>query len=270
MRAAADPEGTRPRYREYAPAPDLAGRVHCFWRIRADKAPLTPNRICPDGCADLVVSDGVVHAVGSMRTAVILPLTGRVDLFGVRFRPGEALPFFDVPLAELTDAAVGVEQLGWAAGRDLGEQLAGAVTTPHRIALIEAALRTRQARTGRRTPPPALRAAVRLLEAGNGGPGLRRVREAVGTGERTLERQFQEMVGLSPKGFERVARFRRVLARMQGRPRVPYAAMAIEAGYADQAHFIREFKSLSGLTPAAYAREWDAVGFVQYGPPTSA
>ena len=80
----ASPEsGTRPRYREYAPPADLAPYVRCLWRITADDAPLTPNRICPDGCADIVLIEGTVRAVGTMRTAAVMPLAGRVDLMGV-------------------------------------------------------------------------------------------------------------------------------------------------------------------------------------------
>ena len=54
------------------------------------------------------------------------------------------------------------------------------------------------------------------------------------------------------------------LDRTAGGP-ASWAALAARAGYADQAHFIREFRALAGLTPAAYLRERRAVGFVQYG-----
>ena len=92
------------------------------------------------------------------------------------------------------------------------------------------------------------------------------MRRATGASERTLERLFAERVGLSPKAFGRVARFRRAIERLQHPPGGPYARIALQVGYADQAHFIREFKAFAGVTPAAFAREWAAVGFVQYGP----
>jgi AraC-like DNA-binding protein len=267
MRAPPDLSADRPRYHEYEPSPDLAQQVRCFWRITADEAPLTPNRICPDGCADIVLTgDGTVRAIGTMRTAAVVALSGRVDVLGVRFQPGAALAFFDVPLAELTDATAGVEELGWHAARNVGDQLSGIPAITGKIALIETMLRARQAGLDRRAAPRWLRAALQLLEGSDA--GLQRVRDEVGASERTHERQFREMVGLSPKTFQRVARFRRALERMQRRSRAPYAAVAAEAGYADQAHLIREFKALAGITPAAYAREWDAVGFVQYRSPT--
>ncbi len=264
MRAPSDPGSDQPRYEEYAPPLDLARQVRCFWRISAANAPPTPNRICPDGCADvLLTSDGRVRAVGTMRSAAVVPLAGRVDSLGVRFEPGEALAFFDVPLIELTDTTTTAEALGWHAAWELRERLADAPTTADRIALLGPALRVRREQATRRATSERVRAAVRLLERSN--MDVRRVCEAVGASERALERRFREMVGLSPKGFARVTRFRRALEQIQRRPRPRYAAIALEAGYADQAHFIREFRSLAGVTPAGYAHEWDAVGFVQYG-----
>ncbi|MGH6692650.1 MAG: DUF6597 domain-containing transcriptional factor, partial [Gammaproteobacteria bacterium] len=101
MRAPSDRRSDQPRYEEYAPPPDLARQVRCFWRIHAASAPPTPNRICPDGCADvLLTAGGSVRAVGTMRSAAVAPLAGRVDTLGVRFEPGEARAFFDVPLME--------------------------------------------------------------------------------------------------------------------------------------------------------------------------
>jgi predicted enzyme related to lactoylglutathione lyase len=67
-----------PRYREFAPPPDLSPYVRCFWQIAASAAPPTPNRICPDGSADLVFTGGRLCVVGTMRTAVVVPLSGAV------------------------------------------------------------------------------------------------------------------------------------------------------------------------------------------------
>ncbi|HEX2450758.1 MAG TPA: helix-turn-helix domain-containing protein [Gemmatimonadales bacterium] len=267
MPRAPDPGRDRPRYREYAPAPDLAHLVRCFWHITANNAPPTLNRICPDGCADIVVTgDGEARAIGTMRSPMLMTVAGRVDIFGVRFQPGEALAFFDLPLDTLTDGIAGMDDLGWRSGSTLGDQVASAGPSALRVAIMERLLRARRAACRRGDTPAALRAAIRLLERRDG-VGLQQVRNATGASQRTLERQFREMVGLSPKAFGRVARFRRALRDVHRHPRLPYAALAAEAGYADQAHFIREFRSFAGITPAAYVREWCAVGFVQYGDP---
>jgi len=83
--------------------------------------------------------------------------------------------------------------------------------------------------------------------------------------ERRLERAFGHAVGLGPKALTRVLRFRHALRAIGrvGRAPAGWAAVAAAAGYADQSHLIREFKALAGVTPARYAAEHRAVGFVQ-------
>jgi AraC-like DNA-binding protein len=110
--------------------------------------------------------------------------------------------------------------------------------------------------------------AVKLLRRARGGVGIGQVAAALGVGQRRLERAFDRSVGLSPKALARVLRFRRALGDL-GRPHdarsAPlWASLALGAGYADQSHFIREFKALAGLTPSRYLAERRGVGFVQY------
>ena len=70
--------------------------------IRAANAAGVPNRVLPDGCSDIILGIGDVPgpvAVGTMRTAAIHELSGRVDMLGVRFHPGCGLPFVGIPLS---------------------------------------------------------------------------------------------------------------------------------------------------------------------------
>lgn len=67
-------------------------------------------------------------------------------------------------------------------------------------------------------------------------------------GKRQFERVFREQVGMNPKEYSRVVRFQKSLRMLQCGSR-NYAGIAAECGYADQSHFIREFKSMSGHTP---------------------
>ena len=81
----------------------------------------------------------------------------------------------------------------------------------------------------------------------------------VGLSLRQLRRRCHAVVGYGPKTLQRVLRFRRFVSRVDAVPETPdvldLAALAAEAGYADQAHLTRECGKLSGLTPAALARQ---------------
>jgi len=71
-----------------------------------------------------------------------------------------------------------------------------------------------------------------------------------GWSERQFRRRFQEVAGIGPKVFSRIIRFQRALRAMERADPLP---AALDCGYYDQAHFIHDFKSFAGETPAAYA-----------------
>lgn len=282
-------DAAAPRYAEARPCAALAPWVECYWSIRASSARGVPNRVLPDGCADVIVDLGgaPLHpsartfVVGAMRRPLVTSLSGRVDLFGVRFHPGGAFPFLGAPLGELTDVRVSLDSLWGGLAASLAEQLDGA-SPGERVARVEALLLARLGALG----PGAMRreeelvlAAVSLMRRSRGGARVRDAAAALGVGERRLERAFDRCVGLSPKFLARVLRFRDVIRSMESaeerwgaarrggsRPTRSWTAVALDAGYADQPHFVREFRALAGVTPSAWAAERrarGAVGFVQ-------
>jgi AraC-like DNA-binding protein len=266
-----------PRYAELPPSPALARWVACYWTLMAaDAAPFT-NRVLPDGCSDVIVDlSGTPEpfVVGTMRRALVLPVAGRLDLFGVRFRSGAALPFLDTPLAELTDRRVPLDAL-WGGPAAILSAALGDVPVDDvqgRLARAEALLlaRLRMARVAASLGDDDLVArAVALVRRARGGVGVREAALALGVGERRLERAFDRCVGVPPKFLGRVVRFRAAVREIERRSRagqpVSGSAVAHDAGYADQPHFIREFRALAGVTPAAYLAERWRVGFVQAG-----
>jgi methylphosphotriester-DNA--protein-cysteine methyltransferase len=84
---------------------------------------------------------------------------------------------------------------------------------------------------------------------------IRSLADDVGFSQKRLVRTFEEKVGLKPKALSRVFRFQAVLKKIEKESRVSWSFVAQEAGYFDQAHFIREFESLSGLKPSQYLAE---------------
>jgi methylphosphotriester-DNA--protein-cysteine methyltransferase len=261
-----------PRYVEMPPSPELAPWVACYWAIRAEDAPLVPNRVLPDGCADFIVgiqNDPTPVVVGTMQRAVVIPTAGRVDLFGIRFRPGSALRLVGTPLSDLTDQRIPLEAL-WGRDADLMADMSGATSLAERAIHAERVLRRRLATGSRRSQgdEAMVAQAVGLLRRARGLVRISQVAAALGVGQRRLERAFVRSVGLSPKALGRVLRFRRALQEiaqaLDGGRQECWAALAIAAGYADQSHLIREFQALAGLTPARYLAERRRVGFVQY------
>jgi transcriptional regulator GlxA family with amidase domain len=186
--------------------------------------------------------------IGAMTTAIVTVATG--DVVGARFHPGGASALLDVAARELRDDTVHVADLLGALGRTLVDRVAGAPDISHAIAALSATLLQLQAYA--RALDPRVVEATELLEHVGGELPLSAVAARLSVGERQLERLFDERVGLGPKIYARVARMRRAIRAMESR--APHAAIAFACGYTDQAHFIRDFRRLTGLTPTAYAR----------------
>ncbi|ADO70916.1 AraC family transcriptional regulator [Stigmatella aurantiaca] len=260
-----------PSYIEVLPRPPLAPYVQCFWALTGHASPGLSHRVLPDGCIDILVdlsprAEGeapCLRIVGAMREAEVVPLSGAVGVLGIRFRPGGAHPFLRLPLQELTGGELALGLLWPREAREWEGRLWETEGLQGRVALLEELL-LRRLVPGRRDD--ALAHAVGLIHATRGQVPLRTLEGVMGISPRQLERRFQATVGLAPKVLCRIARMRHAVALLGNVPQLSGAALALEAGYCDQAHLVREFRALTGLTPGAYAREQAHAGFVQSSP----
>lgn len=251
------------RYAEIAPSAALRPWVACFWSLRGMVQGARVDRVLPDGCADIIIDLAGGHEpymVGAMRRALVVPFAGPVDMIGIRFRPGGALPFLDIPLWELTDRMAPLESAWGSAAHALADRAASTAPTA-RLSVLDEALRAGMRPRHIRDDLAARTAAV--VQARRGAVGVRELAGALGVGERRLERTFDRCVGLSPKELARVVRFGHAVRLMDARA-ARWTEIAFSAGYADQAHFIREFRQLAGVTPTQYVAERSRVGIVQY------
>jgi len=249
------------RYQEYPPSPALAAHVACFWTSHAIPAgaPLR-QRILPDNCIDILWQDRAPlgYVAGMMLRAHRFELTEPQLTVAVRFLPGAARAFFDLPLLALQDDHPALDDL-WP--RHEAEALAAALwereqTVAQRLATLE---RTLLARLRKAQPAPAdrlSRAAIRLIEQADSAVRIEDLACTLGVSRQHLALQFRERVGLSPKTFAMVNRFRRASSALRGQQarQVDWTGLALDHGYYDQSHLIHEFKLFTGATPAHFVQ----------------
>lgn len=228
-------------YREF---PQPSPHVACLW-IADSPAAGSARRVLPDACVDLVwVGDRLVVA-GPATGPVLSRLPPGMPSLGVRFRVGAAGAVLGLPANELLDAMVPTEEVWGDEGARLEDRLAAAPTPAERLRALAGGVAARLPGAGL---DPAVRAAAVTLNRPEA--RVERFARAAGIGERYLRRRFADAVGYGPKTLQRILRFQRFLAL--ARTDTPdLARLALEAGYADQAHLTRECGRLSGLTPAA-------------------
>lgn len=214
-----------PGYRELAPPPHLRDAVACLW-VRVPEPDAPPVRILPDACSDVIWSRGRGAFVAGPDTSAHLATADGL-LVGLRFRPGAGGAGLGLPLDELTDRR--------ADARDVDRAYA---VSPD--ATPEQAVQQLVRAAAGRTPDALVRAAM----AG----------EDVGLSDRQLRRRFRAATGYGPATLARIERFLDFVARADATPQRPLAALALDAGYADQAHLTRECTRLAGLPPAQLMR----------------
>jgi len=209
--------------------------------------PIPAYPVLPDGCVDIVFSpDTGLDIVGTMTHARNFEIAARVPQVGVRFRPGMALGFVRAPGIETTDQLVPLAKTWGAKGRELEARMNDAEPGEQRIALLEAQL------VDASSPGVVQKVAAYIVD-NHGQVRVDDLAFDAGMSARQLRRLFMEQLGLSPKHFCRVIRFRHSLVRMRGRSRGDLTQVALEAGYYDQAHFINEFREFSGYSPGEFA-----------------
>lgn len=208
----------------------------------------------------LLETAGITGLQSSLRQYQYAPRTGTLM---VRFYPWGASAFLPMPMHEIAERNVGlVDLLRQGQIREIQERLdacseamSGAPPSEadkHRIEVIESFLLA--CLTARR-PDGLLRRAVRLMQVqaqNDASSALAEITEALGIGDRQLERKFKEWVGFGPKKFARLLRFRQALERLNHAPQDKVKVLS--AGFYDPSHLHKEIKAFTGLTPQALAR----------------
>jgi AraC-like DNA-binding protein len=204
-----------------------------------------------------------VHALGGLRAVRRKSLRGGQRIAMVRLHLGAAEEVLGVPDAALAGHVVALEELwGGSPARRLLDQLADASDTWQAVAILEQAIVERavagRAVAGRLASARRHRSRTRLvIDAADrlSRSTVNAVASDLGVSERQLRRVFHETIGVSPKTFAKVTRFRRAVRVAREENHVNWAAIAAAVGYYDQAHLITEFREIAGVTPRALLGE---------------
>jgi len=258
------------RYRTYIPRPPLSDFVEMFWFHQGQSAPHAKERVLPNGSMALIVnlqddkfriydsaSDESARTIpgslvaGARSEYAVIDAPNQTSLIGVHFKPGGGFPFFRLPAGELHNTTVSLDLLWGTWARELRERLLEEPSIDARFQILEHMLMGQATRTARpRWRHPAVAFA---LERFNGQtPTIGSVASTIGLSARRFIQLFDDEVGLTPKLFCRVRRFQEVLPMIHGSRSAEWADVAVQCGYFDQAHFIHDFRSFSGVSPTAY------------------
>lgn len=257
-------------YQVHQPQEKLARYIKYYWTLHNDDdlMPHSRERIFPDGCIELIFNyadpmrkfendtgviqpRNIVH--GQLKKFIELESTGKIGLFSTRFQAAGLQPFIDFDVSELTDKSMTVAEIWNEEGQQLERDMKMAKNSEARIAVVEAFLLQRLAKS--RKKDAAISLCVDAIVASDGMVTIDELSEKFNLGKRHLERKFLSSVGLSQKLFSRIVRFNNVLQLIEDKDFRTFTNVAHEGGFYDQAHFIRDFKEFTGLNPKQYFSE---------------
>ncbi len=254
-------------YQIFEPNHDLATLVKCYWTLESpkEKTP-TRNTIVPDGCMKLIFHYGDLYKhhpksgstltlpkcflIGQLTRPYEVEPTGETGTFFVCFHPNGFSPFTTIPIKEMENTAVPLEKLFGKAGQEIGQKILNANADSERIRLIEAFLFSRL--TGGETVDNIVKSTVETILTANGQLFVDELSKRNNVNRRQLVRKFSSSIGLSPKQFSKTVRLQATLKTLLTKEVTSLTDLAYENEYFDQAHFIKDFKEFTGLTPKKF------------------
>jgi AraC-like DNA-binding protein len=252
------------------PARDLQPYIERYWSWEspAHRTYELP-RLIPGTGAELIFHYGTPFSVHSPRhapqllppahlyclreTAYGLTVTGVVGFIAIRFRAGALRHFCPIPMGEIINTTRTPEELWGTAGKMFAQRVLEAPDLQPRVAVLEAQLR----HLGQRYHQADARLdyAVQRIYEDHHALRLDDVSRTLEITPRHLQRLFKALQGISPKYFHRLARFQKTLKHLLLAKETAYLPIALEHGYYDQAHFIKEFQTFVGEPPSVFLQE---------------
>ncbi len=251
----------------YEPCAELTEFVKRYWTLDGEKENIPlKNTIVPDGTMKLIFHYGDTYKhhsregditilpkcflIGQLTKPYVIEPVGVTGSFVVQFKPNGFLPFTSIPIKEMENTAVPLDVLFGEEGNILGSLILNANSTFERIQIIEAFLLKQLA--NKTMIDTIVNTTVETIFNANGQFSVNEFSKTNNINRRQLARKFSSAIGLSPKQLAKTIRIQATLKVLLNEDITSLTDLAYENEYFDQAHFIKEFKEFTGLTPKEF------------------
>lgn len=252
------------QFQTFAPADILKPFIKHYWIFTTDQA--IDDAIYPSGYLELAIniSDGRVTSVlddryikmpsvevlGQLTSPARIVTNGKTRLLVARFYPHATSLFFPNRISSFTNDSIDLLDVFKEDAIDLYSRLMDQRTLLQKISILDAFLVKQLTKNQKSVPQTQLiHNIVSQAAQSDAPPDIENIALQYGFSARYIQKLFLDYVGLTPKRFFNIRRFNRSLdlVRTSG---ASLTSIAYECGYYDQAHFIKEFKTFTGLTPS--------------------
>lgn len=249
------------KYREYCPHILLTPYIEAYWTVSGFVEKEEHHKILPDGCVDIIFSlEETSHQsglksmfpniVGTMTTYLEGSYLNNISLLGIRFKPAGFTAFTQIPIYEFTDQRIDLTSIESLFDEEFYYELPSKETAEKRIQEIDKYFLKRLKNIFKLDQQIVY--AIELIRQTEGKLSLMTVASESCLSIRHFERRFKTAIGIAPKTFSKVVKFQHTLSYLKKNNHLSIISLAIDCGYYDQAHLIKDFKSLSGNPPSHF------------------
>jgi AraC-like DNA-binding protein len=254
-------------YTSWTP-PALAPYVDHLWGFEGPTAH-TYKRVFPNGCIELLLNFSapyrergatLPHAwvSGALTRALVVEQPARQHCLGARLRPAGAYMLLARPLREVTDLSIDLADLVGDGAHRLVDRCAQQPSIEAQLRVVAAWLDARFAHA--RALDRRVAWAAGEIEGKGGAIPISDIQEKTGLSKPRLRDAFRDQIGVAPKLYGRIVRFRRTLAMLQHDGARKLSDVAFDAQFYDQPHMNAEFRALGGMTPREFLAARHPVG----------
>jgi AraC-like DNA-binding protein len=255
-------------YRIHIPAPPLSNFIEHFFYYEGYKAEHQMEKFLPDGSMDLLIDltetskklfhneEGTSYTtykkswMSGMKTEYILIDASVSSMIGIHFKPGGAWPFFSLPVAELNNMTIETDIFWNTEIHSIRDAILNNESVECKFNILEKYFLQKGKR--KLEPNVFVSYAIEQLQRSPQLWTIKQLAAKTGFTQKHIISLFKKYAGLSPKQFARIARFQKVIHELEQKRSIEWTSLALDCGYYDQAHFIKEFHAFSGINPTAY------------------
>lgn len=255
-------------YQTFQSHSDLESVVKCYWTLEVPAgASAQRQRIIPDGCIEMIFILGEdvkrytngdkfiiqprAMVLGQITEPFVVEPMGFVNSFAIRFYPYGFASFSPWPLKDLANKETPISFLfGENVSKELEKNIVQAKDTEERIVTIENFLLSQL--KNKSTIDNIVRTTVETIFLTGGSASINAILKDDASKRRQLERNFRKQIGISPKQLGKVIRLQTALQMLISQESENFTRIAYESEYYDQAHFIKDFKEFTGITPKEF------------------